>query len=71
MGQEVEVLEDVVGVRLELFEAELEDVSGDLGVLGAVVLHQRGRDEDIYICRMSEKCFKALISNADRASAYF
>ena len=38
--EKVKVLEDVVRVCLELLESQLEDVSGDLGVLCAVVFHQ-------------------------------
>ena len=47
MRQKIEVLENVIRIGLELLEAELEDVSGNLGVLGAVVLHQGSRDEDV------------------------
>ena len=47
MREEVYVGQDVLLVGLVILEAELEDVCGDLLILGAVVLHERGRHEDV------------------------
>jgi hypothetical protein len=47
MRQKVEVLENVVRIRLKLLEAELKYVSGNLGFLGAIVFHQCGGNKDI------------------------
>ena len=47
MRKEIEIFKDVLRVVLEFFEAEFENVAGDLGVLRAIVFHERGGHKDV------------------------
>ena len=44
MRQKVHVGQQIAGLMLKLLEAQVEDLESDIFILGAIVLHKRGRN---------------------------